>query len=915
VRTARPPTEDATRSADTTRPAREYEAFISYSHEADYGLAAALQRALNRIARPPYKWWEWWPPRVFRDQTNLVAAADLGGEIRGALIGSSSFVLLASPPAAESHWVNQEVTMWCANKPRDRLFIALTGGSLVWDDAKRDFDPAHTDSVPPALYGVFDAEPLWVDLKGVRADGTMTRDPRFLDAAATLAAAVRGVEKYELTGEDARQHRRTRRLVGGAISLLVSLAVLATIAAVYAAVQRDHANQRAKVATSRQLAAEAVAKLDVDPAQSLVLAARATTISPTGEAIDSLRQALRGSRLRSVIDAGGPVFDAETGPDGRLVAGGLGHGTLRIWNARTQKSVTRLSLGHGRVLSVGFSRNGRRVLGAGDGGAAVWSMSGGGGSPLATFDRAGPLAAALSPDGRLAATADNDGFVRLWHSDTGRLQKRLRPPGARMPVPDVAFNADGSRLIAATGSRVTVWNLRTRTATVLRPREGIVWAVSFSPDDRHVAAGFDDGAVRIWDLRTGATESLSGHKGAVTHVAFSPDGSLLVTGSQDETARVWSVKSGEELTQFHGHTGNVESASFVGRGAAVVTSGDRTVRFWSVAAEPILSEIGSQLRARKAMLSVAFDPQGTHLVTAGRDLTARIWDVGSGALLRTLHGGRRAGDWIEAAQFDAGGRHVLAAGDDGKLRIWTVSGGSPPTVLSGSEGKPLYDATFSPDGRLVAAGGSNGTVSVWRWRRRALTHTLGPPGERINGVAFSPDGRLIAAALDNGTVRIWESRNGAVVAVLHADHPLTSIAFDPTGELLAAGAASGTTSIWNVGTRRLIARFGGHTDTVKGVAFSTDGHYLVTVGEDGLANVLTVPDGHLVTAVRTGAPRLEGTAFAPRTHNLAVAGTDGRATIFGCAECLPPAELVCLAARRIPPATRAREEDVFKRCD
>ena len=226
------------------RPAREYEAFISYSHAADNDLAAALQRTLNRIARPPYKWREWWPPRVFRDQTNLAAAADLGGEIRSALMGSSSFVLLASPPAAESHWVNEEVTMWCANKPRDRLFIALTEGSLAWDDARSDFDPAQTDALPPALYGVFDAEPLWVDLSGVSVVGTATRDPRFLDGAATLAAAIRGSEKYELTGEDARQHRRTRRLVGSGIGLLALLTLLATIAAIYAVIQRGHADHR-----------------------------------------------------------------------------------------------------------------------------------------------------------------------------------------------------------------------------------------------------------------------------------------------------------------------------------------------------------------------------------------------------------------------------------------------------------------------------------------------------------------------------------------------------------------------------------------------------------------------------------------------------------------------------------------------
>src|SRR5919201_2535453 len=115
---------------------RRYEAFISYSHAGESGFAAELQRTLKRIARPAYKWWQWWPPRVFRDQTNLAAASDLGAEIEDALLASESFVLLASPQAAASRWVDREAATWCGEKPRGRIFIALTDGTLAWDDAR-----------------------------------------------------------------------------------------------------------------------------------------------------------------------------------------------------------------------------------------------------------------------------------------------------------------------------------------------------------------------------------------------------------------------------------------------------------------------------------------------------------------------------------------------------------------------------------------------------------------------------------------------------------------------------------------------------------------------------------------------------------------------------------------------------------
>lgn len=351
--------------------ARRYEAFISYSHEADSTLAAVLQRTLNRLARPPYKWWQWWPPRVFRDQTNLVAAADLGAEIEGALLASDSFVLLASPQAAGSPWVDREAATWCTKKPRDRLFIALTDGALAWDTTRGDFDPSRTDALPPALSGVFDAEPLWVDFTGIRGTDVSARNVQFMDGAATLTAAIRGSEKDTIVGDEMRQHRRTRQLAGGAIGLLTLLTVVATIAAIYAFVQRNHANERARIAKSRQLAAQAVVALGVDPERSLVLAARAATTDPTREAADALRQALRGSRLRSIVQAGSPVLDAQLDPKGRLLAAALEDGRLRVWNVRTGRVVATHRVGGATIRSVSFSRDGKYLLGAGDAGGGL----------------------------------------------------------------------------------------------------------------------------------------------------------------------------------------------------------------------------------------------------------------------------------------------------------------------------------------------------------------------------------------------------------------------------------------------------------------------------------------------------------------------------------------------------------------
>jgi len=899
------------------RHSRQYEAFISYSHAADSGLSAALQRALNRIARPAYKWWQWWPPRVFRDQTNLAAAADLSGEIQTALRASSSFVLLASPSAAASPWVNQEVTMWCANKPRERLFIALTGGRLAWDGTTNGFDAARTNALPPALDGVFDAEPLWVDLTGASMDASSTRDPRFIDGAATLAAAIRGADKDTLIGEDARQHRRTRQLVAGAVALLSLLTIAATAAAIYALIQRNRADQRARLATSRQLAAEALVALGTDPEQSLVLAARAATTAPTNEAADALRQALRSSRLRTTIDAGAPVVDTAVDPTGRLVAAALEDGSIHTWTLRMGEPEATLRLARVPAEHVQFSHDGRRLLGAGEAGVVVWPTGKGRRRPVATFDKAGqPFAAAFSLNRKLMATGDFDGAVRLWRAETGVLREELRPPGMQ-PVRAVSFSGDGSVLAAAKGSRAVVWTLRTKRPRVFRANKNDVWALAVSPDGTHVATGDGGGLAHVWNLRSGAPVELNGHSGPITSLAFSPDGRSLVTASDDETARIWDVSTGRSLAELRGHRDIVESASFAPNGKTVVTGGDDgTIRVWAAASDPISAELAA--RDDQTLRDVDFDPSGKRVLAASEDLTAPLWNVKSGRLLRALRHAHRADEWVERARFSHDGRLVVTAGDDGTAKVWRSSSGALLATLGQPGNRPLYDAALSPDGQLVATAGQAGArgesvIRLWRWRQPKQLMRRGGFGQRADGVAFSPTGALLAGA-GQDRVRVWRIAGGASLAVLHGRGELTSVAFDPSGTRIAAGSSSGAALLWDLPSQKRVAVLTGHSDAVAAVAFSAAGRFLATAGQDGIAKVWTVPGGDLVTTLRPRAAQLEGVAFAPRGRRVAVAGAGGRVTVFDCAECRPLRSLVCLAASRVTPDVRAREQDAFRRC-
>ena len=142
-----------------------YKAFLSYSHTADEKLAPALQSALHRFDCP---WYRSRAIRVFRDTTNLSVSPELWPSIEQALHHSQYFILLASPEAAASKWVNKEVDHWLTHKSPHILLLVVTDGEVVWDESKEDFDWSVSTSLPRSLERAFKQEPLYLDSRWVR---------------------------------------------------------------------------------------------------------------------------------------------------------------------------------------------------------------------------------------------------------------------------------------------------------------------------------------------------------------------------------------------------------------------------------------------------------------------------------------------------------------------------------------------------------------------------------------------------------------------------------------------------------------------------------------------------------------------------------------------------------------------------
>src|SRR5262249_52095748 len=148
---------------------------------------------------------------------------------------------------------------------------------------------------------------------------------------------------------------------------------------------------------------------------------------------------------------------------------------------------------------------------------------------------------AWSPDGGKLAAGCNGGTVRTWETGTGRVLRGFR--GHKSPVCSVAFSSDGTR-VAAWGQNGTIkiWDADTvrLIADVAHPSG--VNTGAWSPDDKLLAAGHNDGTVTLSGT-SGAdkVDTLRGHTDSIFGLAWNRDGTRLVSTGDDFRARIWDV--------------------------------------------------------------------------------------------------------------------------------------------------------------------------------------------------------------------------------------------------------------------------------------------------------------------------------------------------------------------------------------
>ena len=411
-------------------------------------------------------------------------------------------------------------------------------------------------------------------------------------------------------------------------------------------------------------------------------------------------------------------------------------------------------------------------------------------------------AVAFSPDGKILATASEDGTSQLWDTGTGqKIGPSLQHQG---PIVDVAFSPSGKTILTGSEDQTArVWETSTGKLTSSLAHRGAITVVAFSPDGTRMLTGSNDQSARLWDATTGlAIGQPLEHKGAILAIAFSRDSSLVATGSADYTARVWDSNTGKPVGSVLQHPNRVHAVAFRPDDKALLLAGGSGLGKGEAQWRDVETgnPIGDSIKDNQYIKFVA-SGGGDQILLTGASRTVRLRDAVSGSVFGEpiVHYGDLTGIVLN---WD-GGLLLTAGGDHG--RVWDVNNGKPI-------GSPLYHRgrcrciALSPNGKLIVTGGDDQTARLWE---------LSPPSPRIlkhqgwvTGAVFHPNGEAVLTATNEGVARLWNSQSGRLIRdmslekVDYHNANIWHIAMSPAGDRFATD--SDRLQVWETATGKPI---------------------------------------------------------------------------------------------------------------
>ena len=518
---------------------------------------------------------------------------------------------------------------------------------------------------------------------------------------------------------------------------------------------------------------------------------------------------------------------------------------------------------------------------------------------------AGVYQLAVSPNGRLLATAIADG-VQLWDiSDAAHPQMRGKL-ASRDGILALAISQDGGTIATAGSASLRLWNVADAAKPVLRadlPSFASIESLSFSHDGALLATGTRDGAVQLWSL-TGSAQprrTVSAEIGTEVRAAvFSPLDHTLAIDVADNDVSTTEFRDADDLGQslatLPGTSPGLYSLAYAPNGKTVAKgNADGTIGLWDVTDRRAPKNVAVLSGPAGGVRSLVFSPDSGTLTASGNDASVLLWTVTEPAhpITRPSLSGFLANVSVLAYRPD--GRTLVVGGDDGVIRFERLADYTFAARANGVVGS----VSFTPDGRTLVDAEQYGRTVDLRDVGDPFDKWSVPADLRLDGrVALMPQGHVMVVANSLSPAALWDTtdihRPSGPTQLFPSPNtlpydPLTlygPLAFSANGRVLAA-VGLGSIALWDTSDQaqlRQIGQLPAEPSLALALALSPTGRLVAWAGvgkSTDLWDVSTADKPRLIgvlPGLASGSVR--ALAFSPDGRMLAASSDDNTVRLF-----------------------------------
>lgn len=461
---------------------------------------------------------------------------------------------------------------------------------------------------------------------------------------------------------------------------------------------------------------------------------------------------------------------------------------------------------------------------------------------------------AISPSGKMIAAGSSNGKIQLFEAETGKEIRAL--VGHQQYVTTLAFSSDEQTIASGCfDGTLRLWDVRAgKEIRSLKQNRTVPNSVTFTPDDKAVIAVCNT-ELRVWETATGKEIVSRPLAPGRPVLALSPDGKTLATVDVQMVIRLWDTQTWQEKAAIKGHGNVVRSLAYSPDGTHLVSGSlDQTARVWNLSRN-VQDVIKLTTPETSSNFSRAlFTPDGQKIISAQSMAgLASIWDSISGRKLFDLRGHTKPAmisSYSLELAVSSDSQFIATAGADGLVKIWEAETGRVTSTFSDLPSPPTAVA-FAPNYHFLAVGTEHFARLYDLAQGHASITMLIPQG--AHALCFLADGKTLTTTGGDGMIRFWEVATGQELRKIQTGQDkLYALTLSADGKYLATGSQDNTTAIWDVQTGNRVWLLKGHSSRINKVSFSPDGKRLATSSNDFTVKLWDLTTGQEMLTFKEG---------------------------------------------------------------